>query len=152
MNTYHSHLNTIPEADCLNILKKASFGHLGFQKKDRMMILPINFLYKDKNIYSHSLEGSKLEAMREHPRVCLQTEVTESAIKWKSVIAWGQFEECSEQDANQMMRDLIKNMNLTHQKFGGSSLEIDFSALLERAVIYRIKIDEVVGRSEGYKD
>lgn len=151
METKHSHLESLSESDCLQILKSSTFGHLGFHQHGQMVILPFNFAFDDGYIYSHSLPGSKLDAMKKNPEVCLQTESVENMIKWKSVLAWGRFEDCPEEDANRIMRDLIKNMNLTQQQLGRSSLELDFSALLERATVYRIKINKVIGRSEGWR-
>lgn len=152
MGAYHSELKSLSESECHQLLKVSNFGHLGFELKGKITVLPINFLFSNGFVYSHSLEGSKLEAMRKHPEVCLQTETADSLIHWKSVLLWGHFEECRGDEASTIMRELIKSMNITHEKFGGSSLEVDFSALLERSVIYKIKIQKIVGRSEGFKE
>lgn len=147
--TYHNHLQPMSDVECLNFLDRARFGHLGFINQGQVEILPINFIFRDGYIYSHSLEGHKLEAMRKNPHVCIQTDQIENMNKWQSVQAWGRFEECLEDDGNRVMRDLIKNLQLSDQSWGNSALELDFSALLERAIIYRIKIQKFVGRSEG---
>src|SRR5437870_7028643 len=47
----------------------------------------------DERIYSHSLPGRKINALRSHPRACLQVDEMTDDLHWRSVIAFGNFEE-----------------------------------------------------------
>jgi nitroimidazol reductase NimA-like FMN-containing flavoprotein (pyridoxamine 5'-phosphate oxidase superfamily) len=44
-------------------------------------------------VYAHTKEGLKIEMMRTNPMVCFEVDVMESMSNWRSVIAWGKFEE-----------------------------------------------------------
>ncbi|WP_291516553.1 hypothetical protein [Bdellovibrio sp. ArHS] len=47
MSIYHSHLKVLSHSDCLRLLQDASFGHLGFHWKGKMVILPTNIHFQD---------------------------------------------------------------------------------------------------------
>ncbi len=46
-------------------------------------------------VYGHTMEGMKINMMRKNPRVCFEVDVMQNMANWKSVIAWGEFEELS---------------------------------------------------------
>jgi nitroimidazol reductase NimA-like FMN-containing flavoprotein (pyridoxamine 5'-phosphate oxidase superfamily) len=60
--------------------------------------VPISYGYDGRNIYSHTEEGLKLNLMRRNPRVCFEVDDINmvNMANWKSVIAWGEFEEITD--------------------------------------------------------
>jgi nitroimidazol reductase NimA-like FMN-containing flavoprotein (pyridoxamine 5'-phosphate oxidase superfamily) len=86
-----AHLLTHDEA--LDVIRSGKIGHLGFVADGELFVMPINYIFEDGSIYSHSLPGLKIDAMRSHGRVCFQVEEIESNLNWRSVLIHGNFEE-----------------------------------------------------------
>jgi nitroimidazol reductase NimA-like FMN-containing flavoprotein (pyridoxamine 5'-phosphate oxidase superfamily) len=61
-------------------------------------VVPISYAYDGNYIYCHSYEGKKLEFMRKNPAVCFQVDKMKNMANWKSVIAWGDFEEITDKN------------------------------------------------------
>jgi nitroimidazol reductase NimA-like FMN-containing flavoprotein (pyridoxamine 5'-phosphate oxidase superfamily) len=113
-------------------------------------VVPITYVYEDGHIFSHSLDGKKIEMMRSNPKVCVQVEEVYSLFNWRSVIIHGRFEELKNGlEAEQGLRLLkYKIAGLANSK-KISFLEVEFDAILSQAKIFRIKIEKVTGRSEN---
>ena len=62
-------------------------------RDNRPYVVPITFAFADNNIYSFSLIGQKIEWMRKNPEVCVQVGDFREGREWKSVVAYGVFEE-----------------------------------------------------------
>jgi len=85
--------------------------------------------------------------MRKNASICIQVEEVQDFFHWKSVVSWGNFEELSGDQSSTAMRLLIKKVSKRND--GVSSLDLDFTALFEAAIIYRMKIDSLSGRTES---
>jgi nitroimidazol reductase NimA-like FMN-containing flavoprotein (pyridoxamine 5'-phosphate oxidase superfamily) len=83
----------LSEVEALDFIKGGKVGRLGCVDKDEPYVVPINYLVEKGSIYSHSLPGRKIDAMRAHPRVCLQVDQIDDDFHWRSAIAFGNFEE-----------------------------------------------------------
>ena len=82
-------------AEAHQLLADETVAHLACVVNDEPYVVPINYLFLDGSIYSHSLPGLKIDALRKHPRLCLQVEQAMNNIKWRSVLVFGDFEEIS---------------------------------------------------------
>jgi len=80
-----------------NLLYQQFIGHLGCQDKDTVHVSPVNYAYDDGNIYCHSVEGRNVVMMRNNPKVCFQVDEMKDMANWRSVIAWGNFEEINDE-------------------------------------------------------
>lgn len=146
MKPYHNALEDLKSNRSIQLLEKNKFAHLACHSGEEIYLVPISYYFAKGYLYSHSRPGHKIDLMRRNPNVCIQVEEVEDFFHWKSVVAWGRFEELKGDEATLAMRQLI-------QKFAGdekrrSELEIDFAAQLESAVIYRVKIERITGRYE----
>lgn len=56
-------------------------------------VVPVGYLYDGDYVYIHSLPGRKINALRANPRACLQVDEVQDEFNWKSVIAFGSYEE-----------------------------------------------------------
>ena len=79
------------------LLTRNYIGHISYIYNNHPYVVPITFFYdrEAENLISYAAEGQKIEAMRENPSVSLQVEEIDSLNEWKSVIAYGRFEELS---------------------------------------------------------
>jgi nitroimidazol reductase NimA-like FMN-containing flavoprotein (pyridoxamine 5'-phosphate oxidase superfamily) len=82
--------------------------------------------------------------MRSDPRACIEVEHVDDLSNWRSVIAWGTFEECRDSEWDQGMALLVERIMplLTF-----SQPPRDLSGL-RRGSVYRIRLDSKTGRFE----
>ena len=83
----------LSEVEAQNLITGGKIGRLGCIDNGEPYVVPINYVFEDGSVYSHSLPGRKIEAMRAYPRACLQVDEIENDCKWRSVIAYGNYEE-----------------------------------------------------------
>src|SRR6266581_9235570 len=86
-------MRALSEEEALALISAAKVGRLGCVDNGEPYVVPINYVVEDGSIYSHSLPGRKIDAMRAHPRVCLQVDQIADDFHWRSAIAFGNFEE-----------------------------------------------------------
>ncbi|PWK79094.1 hypothetical protein LX99_01550 [Mucilaginibacter oryzae] len=143
---------TQPEIEAL--LSRQITGRLGCHAEGTTYVVPVNYVYKNGIIYAHSGPGKKIEMMRQNPEVCFEVDEIKSIFSWKSVIAWGRFEEITEIDEQQQaMQALIHRiMPLVEQPTGHPShgiieSEYDLGDKID-VIVYKIIIDKTTGRFE----
>ena len=78
-----------------DLLHKQIVGRIGCHDEDIVYVVPISYAYDDDCVYCHSYEGKKLDIMRKNPKVCFQVDEMGDMANWRSVMAWGKFEELS---------------------------------------------------------
>jgi nitroimidazol reductase NimA-like FMN-containing flavoprotein (pyridoxamine 5'-phosphate oxidase superfamily) len=147
---YHGQIQELSPADTMSVLNRGYMGHLGSYYHGEVYVVPVTYTFEDGYIYSHSRPGKKIQMMQHNPEVCFQVEEVKDFYRWKSAIAWGTFEEIRGDQANIAMRNMIKKISPQFNQAVNSQLELDFAALLEASILFRIKIKKSTGRTEGY--
>jgi uncharacterized protein len=116
--------------------------------------VPVNYVYKDGVIYAHSAGGKKISMMRKNPNVCFEVDEIENIFRWKSVIAWGIFEEITDIDEQQrVMQGIIHRIMplaegpANHPSHGITADESDIDSKVE-LIVYKITIRKKSGRFE----
>ena len=135
----------ITESESLELLGSRTIGHLGCVVQDAPYVVPINYMFDEGRIYSHSLPGLKIDAMRTSPGVCLQVEQVENEFEWRSVMVFGVYEEIRvPDDRTRVLRKLLAHFPfLTPVE---STMAADANA--PESVVYRIVIERVTGVAE----
>jgi uncharacterized protein len=134
------------EAEARKLIAGGKIGRLGCVDNGEPYVVPINYVFEDESIYSHSLPGRKIEALRIHPRACLQVDEIESDSDWRSVIAYGNFEEIRlPSDRRSILGKLLARFPLLTPV--ESVMAQDASA--PDSVVFRIRIDQITGVAEG---
>ncbi|SRR5579862_9332260 len=87
---------TLTEQETEDILKRQFLGRIGCHADSMTYVVPISYAYDGKSVYCHTQEGMKIKMMRKNPSVCFEVDNLENMATWKSVIAWGKFEEITE--------------------------------------------------------
>ena len=128
------------------LLSAAKVGRLGCVDNGEPYVVPINYVFEDGSVYSHSLPGRKIEALRANPRACLQVDDIEDDFEWRSVIAYGNFEEIRvPSDRRSILGKLLARFpQLTPVE---SLMAQDAGA--PDSVVFRIRIDRITGVAEG---
>ena len=134
------------EEEAIALISAGKMGRLGCVDSGEPYVVPINYLAEDGSIYSHSLPGRKVDAMRAHPRVCLQVDQIADDFNWRNAIAFGDFEEIRvPSDRRSFLGKLLARFPLL------TPVE---SVMAQNAsppdsVVFRIRIDRITGVSEG---
>ena len=133
------------DAETHALLSAGRIGRLGCVFEDEPYVLPLNYVFDDDSIYSHSLPGRKINALRSHPRACLQVDEMTDDLHWRSVIAFGNFEEIDDNlERAHILRKLLKRFPLLTPV--ESRLVQD--AAPPELVVFRIRIDRITGMAE----
>ena len=139
-------MRALLDKEARTLLNLARVGRLGCVVDGEPYIVPINYLFEDESIYSHSLPGRKLEALRAHPRACLQVDEIEDDLNWRSAIAYGNFEEIRvPSDRRSILSKLLARFPLLTPV---ESVMVSDAAAPD-SVVFRIRIDRLTGMAEG---
>jgi uncharacterized protein len=139
-------MKTLPEDEARELLSVCRIGRLGCVDNGEPYVVPINYVFEEGAVYSHSLPGRKIEALRAHPRACLQVDEIENDFAWRSVIAYGNFEEIRvPSDRRSILGKLLARFPLLTPV--ESVMAQDASA--PDSVVFRIRIDRITGVTEG---
>jgi uncharacterized protein len=136
---------TSSEAEAQTVISTGRVGRLGCIVKGEPYVVPIHYLFEDSSIYSHSLPGRKIRALRVHPRACLQVDEVESELRWRSAIAFGNFEEIHDDlERAQVLRKLLTRFPLLTPV----ESRVVRDAAAPEIVVFRIRVDRVTGVAE----
>ncbi|HEY3037246.1 MAG TPA: pyridoxamine 5'-phosphate oxidase family protein [Pyrinomonadaceae bacterium] len=139
-------MRALLEEEARSLLQAAKVGRLGCVDNGEPYIVPINYLFEDDSIYSHSLPGRKLEALRGHPRACLQVDEIEDDFNWRSVIAYGNFEEIRVASDR---RSILNKLLLRFPLLTPVESVMARDAAAPDSVVFCIHVDRITGMAEG---
>ncbi len=133
------------EEEARALLSSCRIGRLGCVDNGEPYVVPINYVFEDGAIYSHSLPGRKIELLRAHLRACLQVDEIENDLKWRSVIAYGNFEEIrAPSDRRSILGKLLARFPLLTPV---ESMIVQDAAAPD-SVVFRIIVDRITGVEE----
>jgi len=138
------------------LLHSELVGRIGCFDGKSVYVVPISYAYDDGYIYCHAFEGKKINIMRKNPAVCFQVDKMTDMGNWKSVIAWGDYQELTDkQQINEALRILLKRplpviSSITTHLGDTWPFTIDSSQELNSipGVVFRISLTKKTGRSE----
>ena len=109
-------------------------------------VVPINYKFENDFIYCHSLPGMKIEGLRTHPRACVQVDEIRSELYWKSVLAFGNYEEVVDQkERDSIYVDLLKELPMLTPVESAVAEDVNAPGI----IVFRIRVDRITGVSEG---
>lgn len=140
-------------AEIEEVLRGQIVGRVGCHADDKTYIVPISYAYDGQYIYGHTKEGMKISMMRKNPKLCFQTDHFDNMANWKSVIAWGEFEELAgAAERRQALEKLVlrilpilssETVHLyPHWPFPPQDIDNI------KGIVYRIRLTEKTGRFE----
>jgi nitroimidazol reductase NimA-like FMN-containing flavoprotein (pyridoxamine 5'-phosphate oxidase superfamily) len=150
-----------------DLLDEQIVGRLGVIDGAAPYVVPISYAYREGDVYAHTAQGRKLEALRAHPEVCFEVDDVSSVDEWRSVIAWGTFEQLLGSDAREGMDILLDRFRPVGSPTAGdhpgaemgmtrrldiprlSAHEIELGSPGGRAAIFRIRLHTLTGRASG---
>lgn len=127
------------------LLRECRIGRLGCVDDGGPYVVPVNYVFHNDSIYVHSLPGRKIKALRENPRVCLQVDEIKDANHWRSAIAFGRFEEVTDEgERDEAVRRFLASFpHLTPVE------SVPVHDGQSQVIVFRFRVDELSGVAEG---
>jgi uncharacterized protein len=137
--------NVLLERDAWDVLRTGKMGHLGCIDDGEPYVVPINYLVREDSVYSHSLPGRKISALRANRRACLQVNHIHDDFHWRSVIAFGEFEEITgEAERVGILRQLLERF----PKLTPVESQLARDAQPPAIIVFRLHIHRISGVAE----
>jgi nitroimidazol reductase NimA-like FMN-containing flavoprotein (pyridoxamine 5'-phosphate oxidase superfamily) len=128
------------------LLRGSRVARLGCFDGAGPYVVPVNYVFDGESVYVHSLPGRKIEAMRERPRVCVQVDEIRGDFDWRSVIAFGLYEELNEPAERARALGLLLS---TFPRLTPVEALLARDAAPPALVVFRIHVERVSGVREG---
>ncbi|MDQ2922213.1 MAG: pyridoxamine 5'-phosphate oxidase family protein [Acidobacteriota bacterium] len=128
-----------------SVLSAARVARLGCIVDDGPYIVPINYYFEDGCVYSHSLPGLKISALKENPKACLQVDEVESDFCWRSVLAFGNYEEVTNPGER---KNILGKLLHRFPMLTPVESAIARDAGPPPVIVFRIRIERVTGLAE----
>jgi uncharacterized protein len=138
-------IRRLTQDETRSLLLERSIGHLGCIDNGTPYVVPVSYILHDNNLYSHSLVGRKILALRENPRACLQVDEIKDEYHWRSALAFGLYEELTNEQERKWATG--KLLSRFPQLTPVESVPVHDGQ--SSVIVYRIRIDEMSGVGEG---
>jgi hypothetical protein len=141
-----------------DVLQNNFIGRIGYHDGLKSYIVPVNYLFDGQHIIIHSREGLKIRIMRRNPDVCFEVDEISSFTNWKSVIAWGKYEEIkNEKERKEVMDEFVRRMlrlkvSDTAQSPETSPFRLHPHTGKLSTIVYKIVIETMTGMFEKDTD
>jgi len=149
-------IGTLSVTAAKEMLQRNIVGRIGCTDGKRTYVVPVQYAFDGKDIFAHSVEGMKIHMMRKNPAVCFEVDDIQNLHNWKSVIAWGIYQELKEEHERYAVLKLFADRHIQLKisetampPSGYFEKEFHLQPLSLRPVIYRIIIEEITGRFEN---
>jgi nitroimidazol reductase NimA-like FMN-containing flavoprotein (pyridoxamine 5'-phosphate oxidase superfamily) len=86
-------LGSLSPAEIEELLRTEVVARLGCHADGRTYVVPVTYVYDGDALLIQSADGLKVRMMRQNPLVCVEVDQIDNLANWRSVIAWGRFEE-----------------------------------------------------------
>ncbi len=131
------------------VLSSGTVGRIGVNAEGRTYVVPTTYVFDGDSVYCHSAMGLKIRMMRASPEVCFQVDEIDDMASWRSVIAWGRYEELKGDLAIAAMNLLVSRLSpLTASETAGPAGRAAGRAGNGEEISYRINLAERTGRFE----
>jgi nitroimidazol reductase NimA-like FMN-containing flavoprotein (pyridoxamine 5'-phosphate oxidase superfamily) len=136
------------------LLNSTVVARLGCHAEGRTYVVPITYAYDGESVIVQSADGLKVRMMRLNPYVCIQVDHIEDLANWRSVIAWGRFEELRGPEAAAALERLRKRLEplVVSETTRGADTPAAGETPIRpgngHASVYRIRLTEKTGRFE----
>jgi hypothetical protein len=97
--TIDSVLGMLSPLEIEQLLSGEMIARLGCHADGRTYVVPVTYAYDGEALIIQSADGMKVRMMHQNPVVCVEVDHVDDLANWRSVIAWGLFEELFGNDA-----------------------------------------------------
>jgi uncharacterized protein len=141
-------IRDMTRAMSISLLNCVHVGRIACARGSQPYITPFSFAYYEHSIYSFATVGKRIEWMRANPQVCVEADLITSREEWKTVVAFGRYEELTNTpqlcDARVLAHRLLAEAANWWEPGYVKTLRDGVERPLE-AVYFRVSIDEITG-------
>ncbi len=137
------------------LLSSNMIGRLGCSDGTFTYVVPVSYLYDNNMLLCHSKDGMKIQMMRRNPHVCFEVDEIKDYNNWRSIIAWGIYEELTEEQdihyARQFFTDYMLHTKTSETAAPPHLQNERFHEIKPEyipAIYYRIHLQKITGRYE----
>lgn len=141
-------LGTLDAEQIERVLHSGTVGRIGVHADGRTYIVPITYVYDGNAVYAHSAAGLKIRMMRDTPDVCFEVDEIDDLSNWRSVIAWGHYEELVGDLATAAMNLLRSRLAPIASSETAGPAGHPADATDAPGIAFRIRLTERTGRFE----
>lgn len=149
-------LGEMDDSEIEAFLRTETTGRIGCHCAGMTYVVPVTYVFEGGCVYGHSTEGRKIRMMRRNPDVCFEVDRVNGVNDWRSVIAWGRYDELTGDDGLQAMELMMKRLvqkpaiRSDHPSYpvrsaGSRGPESEGISV----VVYRIRLTKTRGRYES---
>jgi len=138
-------IKTLNEDQARKLFETAKVARLGCIVNGEPYVVPLNCVLESDFVYSHSLNGLKISALRENPRACVQVDEIESELSWRSAIAFGKFEEIVKSDER---AEVLNKLFKVFPRLTPVESTIARDGLAQDVIVFRIRIERFTAVAE----
>ena len=132
-------------AQCTAFVAARHVGRIALAHKDRVEIVPIHYVHDDSWLYCRTAAGTKLELATHNRWVAFEVDEVRALFDWTSVVVKGGVYLLRNDGSKDEAATYEKGVNLMRTLIPESFTARD--PVPERAILFRIHVDEMTGRS-----
>jgi nitroimidazol reductase NimA-like FMN-containing flavoprotein (pyridoxamine 5'-phosphate oxidase superfamily) len=138
-------INELNQNEIKKLLSENTLGRLGCISDGEPYVVPVYYYFDGESIYIHSLPGKKIEALRKHHGACLLVDEIEDPYRWRSVIAYGDYEEITDEQVRER-----KLLELFHHLPHLSPVESKMAKDDRNLLVFRLRLRQLTGVGESW--
>jgi hypothetical protein len=138
-------ISRLGEKESRALLREKITGRLGCSDNGKPYVVPVNYVFDGDCVFVHSLPGHKIDVLRANPSACLQVDEIEDDYNWRSVIAFGLYEEVADEgERERILAEMFKRLpHLT-------PVESRMKNSLPQTIVFRLRLTEITGVYESW--
>ena len=138
-------IKNLSREESLKLLRSGRLARLGCVTEEGPYVVPVSYVFDGECAFIHSLPGRKVTALRADPRACLQVDDIFSDTRWRSVIAFGVYEEVTAPAERALALGRLLNQYPTLTPVEATIAQ---DAQPPSVVVFRIRVDKITGVAE----
>ncbi|MGZ7160061.1 MAG: pyridoxamine 5'-phosphate oxidase family protein [Methanobacterium sp.] len=138
------------------ILKEAQVCRIALCDDDKPYIIPMNFAFKDDNLYLHSAsEGRKIDILNVNNNICFEVDIKSEVVKSEIPCKWGmKYYSVIGSGKAQFIENIGQKkraLNIIMQKYCENNLEsFEYSkSALAKTTVIKVELKEITGKKSG---
>jgi nitroimidazol reductase NimA-like FMN-containing flavoprotein (pyridoxamine 5'-phosphate oxidase superfamily) len=137
-----------------HLLQSELVARIACYADENLYVVPVTYVYDRGALIGHSADGRKVQMMRKNPDVCVEVDRVANLANWRSVIAYGRYEELGGKEAEEALSLLMARLvPIVASETSRPSREMMPSTHGRQVkgqvpIVFRIRLAEKTGRFE----
>lgn len=131
--------------ECTRVLDQGYVAHIGVVSDGEPYVTPMSYVMLDGDLYFRTGPGRRVQALRAHPRCCIEITILRQEDGWESVMFWGDARFIDEPNERSNVVAAILRKYHTESPLGSSSPAF----LPQEHPMIAITPEAVTGRASG---